>query len=261
MGIFTTLVRRGAPTDGPEAGWELPDRVRRGLPHRFEAVGEALASGSGSVEACEVVGRELARDGAPLDEALEGLRTTYDEVLGEEPSFDVVRALSVAWSEFTLGYLHQLSCEEPMSGLASLAHLRTRLTELYRGERYRADLATGAGAGSARVCDSHALVVVQMPAPRSVSNDAPADAALARALRTARLGEAARTVFPGAETIVRLSRDRIAVLTVRDDRLGRRVGLLRRMVSVPGGQARVWIEGLPTSDEGASYLLDELARP
>ena len=49
---------------------------------------------------------------------------------GDEPDFDATEALSVAWSEETLGYLHQVSCEDPLTGLATLAHLRARLAEL-----------------------------------------------------------------------------------------------------------------------------------
>ena len=75
----------------------------------------------------------LARDGADLGEALDGLRATYARVQGGEPDFRALRALCIAWSEETLGYLHQLSCEDPLTGLASLAHLRARLSEVYRG--------------------------------------------------------------------------------------------------------------------------------
>ena len=38
----------------------------------------------------------------------------------------------MAWSDATLEYLHDLSCEDPLTGLASLAHVRTRLDEIYR---------------------------------------------------------------------------------------------------------------------------------
>src|SRR3546814_12395233 len=65
-----------------------------------------------------------------------------------EPAFADVRALSMAWSESTLAYLHQLSCEDPLTGLASLAHIRSRLSELYRGAR-AAD-------------ETHALVVLDL---------------------------------------------------------------------------------------------------
>lgn len=263
MGIFATRARRTTTTDGPEAKRELPEHVRARLPAQFEAVGEALASGPGSVRgaaeaACAEAGRELARDGASLDEALEGLRVTSLVVSGREPSYVDIRALSNAWSEATLGYLHQLSCEDPMTGLASLAHVRSRLSELYRGE-----LRDGG-----RVQEAHALVVASLPAglpgeERAGEPRTGQDAHLTRTLRMARLGEAARTVFSGTETIGRVGQHRVVILVDRDDLLGRRVALLRRVLGslVNAGQApRVWIEGLPSTDAGAAQLLDELAR-
>ena len=87
------------------------------------------------------------------------------------------------------------------------------------------------------------------------------DDVLTRAMYVAQLGDTARTVFPGRETIGHVAPGRVVVLADRDDRIGRRVGLLRRMLD--GGtppHTRVWIEGLPDSDEAAGRLLDELTR-
>ena len=53
MGLFAQRART-VPTAGPEVSAHHVDQVRLGLPPRFEAVGEALASGSGSAEACAV---------------------------------------------------------------------------------------------------------------------------------------------------------------------------------------------------------------
>ena len=63
-------------------------------------------------------------------------------MLGTEPAFTDACAVALGWSEATLAYLHQLSCADPLTGLASMAHLRGRLTEVYRGVR--------AGRGPAR---------------------------------------------------------------------------------------------------------------
>lgn len=245
MGIFAIRARR-VLADDPEARGQLPPEVRLGLPPRFEAVAEALASGSDSVPACHVVGRELARDGSSLEEALEGLRATWHAVHGVDPSYDAIAALLVAWSESTLSYLHQISCEDPMTGLGSRAHLRTRLRELYRAQ------AVGTVPGT------HALVVCGLP--DAVPSAAPDR--LTRGLRMARLGEAARTVFPAGEALGSLGGHRVALLTRRDERLGTRVRVLRTLLAGIdlGGPPRVWIEGLPASDASAALLLDELAR-
>jgi hypothetical protein len=252
VGIFATRSRRVA-TEDPEAGRALSERERLGLPPRFEAVGEALASGSDSTEACSVVGWHLAQDGATLQEVLDGLRATSLEVVGEEPGFEEISALCAAWSESTLAYLHQMSCEEPMTGLTSLAHVRTRLSELYRGE-LRAE-------GSTQ--ERYALVVADLP--EDGDGLGPNDGGLlTRSMRIARLGEATRTVFAGTETIGRLGDHRVVVVVERSVRLGRRVALLRKLlaqIDLSGHIARVWIEGLPPTDNGAAMLLDELARP
>jgi hypothetical protein len=245
VGRFTTRTRRPT-TDGPEARGELSPELRAALPPRFEAVGEALASGSVSVAACEVVGASLARDGLTLAESLDALATTSRLVRGIDPDFGEIRALSVAWSDAVLGYLNGLSCEDPLTGLASLAHLRSRVSDLYRG----------AAAGGVR--DTHALVVVAAPPwPDAASGR---DDTLTRAMRIAQLGDTARTVFSGTETISHVAPGRVVVLADRD-RVGRRVGLLRRMLDDSAvAQARVWIEGLPDDDTGAASLLDELTR-
>ena len=251
--MFTSFTRRRSSTAGSTvqvSGLELPESLREQVPMRFEAVGEALMAGADVTAACAVVGRDVARDGAALGEALSGLRTTYDLVLGEEPTFDATEALSVAWSDATLEYLHDLSCEDPLTGLASLAHVRTRLAEIYR------DAETTA----VSVQTSHALVIVQVclrarpPVPEHH---------FTRALRLVRVTETVRAVFSGGQTIGRLGLDRAVVLVPRAADLGSSVALLReflRDLDLGAAEVRVWIEGLPASPDSATRLLDDLAR-
>ena len=248
MKIFAVGGRRFTAA-GPGMSGPGSPGVRSGLPHRFEAFGEALISGSDVLDVCSVAGQEPARDGASMQESLEALRTTCQLVTGTDPSFEVLAALITAWSETTLGYLHQLSCEDPLTGLASQAHLRSRISEVYR--RQDTDPAVA----------GHALVLCAMPFGDDPSEE-PGDH-FTRAMRLARAGELARTAFARDETIARLGTHRVAILARRDDRLGRRVRVLRTLldgVEPDGPQARVWIEGLPASDRIAGMLLDELAR-
>jgi hypothetical protein len=249
MGLFATpaRTRKGALTTG-DPSQEMPGCLQADVPARFEAVGEALVTGSGTHAACAVVGRELARDGVDLGEALDGLRSTFAQVLGREPDFASTHALSVAWSDETLGYLHQVSCENPLTGLATLAHLRARLAEVQR----QAEV-TEKPAG-----EGHALVVVDLPVPESSEAGH-----FGRALLLARIADRARLVFPGEESIGEASPNRLLVLTPRSDDLGLRVVVLRDLitdVASPGGAVRVWIEGLPSSHAAMAALLDELAR-
>ncbi len=249
MGIFATRTRKDAqaevvPDDGAALG------AQGSLPARFEAVGERLDAGHDASAACAMVGRELARDGADLGEALDGLRTTYARVLGGEPDFRAVRALGVAWGEETLGYLHQLSCENPLTGMASLAHLRARLTEVYRGSEQ----------GEVATTTSHALVVLDLP---PLARPSAGRGAFESTMRLVRLAESARMAFPGGETICQANPRRVVVLARRGDLLAQRVGLLRDLVEDLGlerERTRVWIEGLPSSDHGAGLLLDEIGR-
>ncbi len=243
MGIFGSRARV-VPAVGPEAGGGVSDSVIEAVPPRFAAVAEAIASGPHSAEPLLVAGRELARDGIALDAVLEALQIVSLRLTGRDPEFADVRAVSLGWSEAMLGYFHQLSCEDSMTGLSSLAHLRSRLAEHYRGRT--------------PVRDTHALVVVDVVAPAS---GAPG-AVLALALHLSTVGDVARTVFGGTETIARASSHRLIVLARRDDRLGQRVALLRRLLADldEDEQPRLWIEGLPTSDASCAGLLDELAR-
>jgi len=249
MGIFATLARRGAQAEVAPGVGPVED-AQHLLPARFEAVGEHLAAGRDASNACATVGRDMARDGADLGEALDGLRTTYARVLGGEPDFRAVRALGVAWSEETLGYLHQLSCEDPLTGLASLAHLRARLSEVYRI----------AEQGGISTTTSHALVILDLPL---LARPSDWEDAFEATLRLARLAESARMAFPGGETICQANQRRLVVVAQRSDLLARRVGLLRSLAedtAPASSRARVWVEGLPPTDDGAAMLLDELAR-
>jgi len=264
MGIFATRTRKGAQAEVVRDARATPDVQGQMPPARFEVVGEHLAAGRDASVVCALVGREMARDGADLGEALDGLRITYARVLNQEPPFGAVRALGAAWSEETLGFLHQLSCENPLTGLASLPHLRARISETYRVADHRETPAS----------TSHALVVIDLPL---VDRPAMWQDAFESTLRLVRVAEHARIAFPAGETICQLSARRLVVLAERADLLAERVAVLRDLVedlstetspraSTSGmltgatdGRARVWVEGLPPADAGAGALLDELA--
>lgn len=250
MTIFTSSGRRGRGPSDRRSERELPEEVRQSLPARFEAVWEALVAAADTRPACAVVGRDAARDGAALGEALDGLRTTFELVVGVEPDFASVEALSVAWSEATLEFLHDVSCEDPLTGLASHAHARTRLDELYReGEQ------TGRS-----VADTHALVVLEL------SDTLPGPSAehqFTRALHFVQVTEMVRAVFSGEETVARLGMDRAVVIARRTSALVASVTMLRSLLAdldLGSTEVRLWIEGLPHAVDSAGRLLGELAR-
>jgi hypothetical protein len=245
---FRDKVVPGPPSASQPA---LFEQVLGDLPERFEAVGEALIAGRSATDACEVVGRLLGGQGVSLEETLADLRTTYELVVGTEPAFTDACAVALGWSEATLAYLHQLSCADPLTGLASMAHLRGRLTELYRGDTR----------GPAPLRDRYALVVVEAAAPPRPSG--LADEVFGLDLRMSRIGESARSVFSGGETICRIGPRRIVVLAARNEGLARRTTLLRSLLEIGErglGGVRIWSESLPLVPEQASSLLDELSR-
>jgi len=263
-GSLTSFARRRA-VDSQTPGRDLTESERQRLPLGSDAVAEALVSGSSPEAACAVAGRALAGDGACLGEALSWLKETYIALGGAVPDFAAVEALSVAWSEATLEFLHDVSCEDPLTGLASMAHLRTRLAELYREAERR----------GTSVRDSYALVVIEARAgssartgwearPASFPEGTPTGEAspFQRALRLAAVTDTVRTVFSGDETIARLGSDRIAALVPRARDLGETVAMLRRMLEDLdlSADTRMWIEGLPGSHDSGVRLLGELAR-
>ena len=262
MGIFATLVRRGAQAevtaDAVPAGGVLGTAV----PARFEAVGERLAAGHDASSACAVVGREMARDGADLGEALDGLRATYARVQGGEPDFRAA-ACSVRGLERGDARLPAPALVRgPSDGAGQpCARAGQALGGLSRGRAGGAIDEHQPRAGGGR----------PPPARTGPSEGGPAAT-----------GERARWSpvssrpcgWPGWPTTHAGVSGRGDHRTGRPETAGRgrrargacsrqRVGLLRGLVEdldPRGERARVWIEGLPPSDDGAGLLLDEIAR-
>jgi hypothetical protein len=240
----------------PEASSEPPCGRRE--PHgqagpdrsAYLAIAEALQDGADVVPASDEVGRQLAADGVSLIEALDGLSALYRSIAGGEPAFAAVRALSSSWAEASLIYLHSLSCEDPLTGLSSLKHLRSRIGELYR----EADLR------GTSVPATHALVVVE---PLNRAGTTPFD----RELRHIDVAECLRIVFSGGDVLGRVGSRRAAALVGREPNLPDQVETARGLITQwrldtdEPQLARIWIEGLPSTDLMAGRLLDELARP
>src|SRR5262249_43172878 len=170
------------------------------IPRGFGPVFDALRAGRDVGVAVVEAGRDLAGDGVPLDEVVADLESAYAAAGVGEPDYRVVRDLCLAWTEVSLRYLHGLSCDDPLTGLASLAHLRSRLGEIYREAEVR----------GTRVADERARVVVEADQVARRA-DAVADgrsASVTRrfgsALRMADAADGLRSVFSGGETLARV---------------------------------------------------------
>ncbi len=217
------------------------------VPPGFEPLADALRYNGAVIAAAQEIGRLSAGDGASLDDVLTDVAMTYQSVAGAgEPAFEVVRAVSTAWADASLRFLHAVSCEDPLTGLASLAHLRSKILEAYREQARRGDTTT-----------SHALVVVDIDPSSAVSH-------FDKMLRLVAVADSMRRVYAGEESIGRLTTTRAAAVVRRDERLGSSVTALTELLQSwqdEGGVAtKVWIEGLPNSPESADVVLDELAR-
>ena len=224
------------------------------VPEGYQALGETLASRGDVGFACAEIGRRYGTDGTSLVEALEGLAETYRRVTGDEPSFAAVRALTVSWSDAALQYLHGLTCEDPLTGLASLTHVRLRLAEIYRAEE-----AWGRTAGT-----THGLVVVEL-VDHADTQDSAVLNRLDRAVRLTDSAECLRLVYSAGETIGQANSRRAVAIVAKNERLRDSIVVLRRLLTDwhrdRGRQVpRVWIEGLPSRETAAARLLDELAR-
>jgi hypothetical protein len=240
MALFDVWTRRGATQACPDT-----------TPAGFLAMAEKMAERRDTPESLHDMGRDAGRsaaeNGATLETVLDDLAATCRTAGGmAEPPFALVRAVAEGWSDAQTGYLHSLSCEDPLTRLATLHHVRTRL-----GDAYRAAAREGGG-------PQVALVVVDV-----IDREA-AMSRLDRTMRMVHVSEMLRTVYSGDETIGQVSGGRAVALVPRDDQLARSVKGLRDLLAgwaLRGGPTtRVWIEGLPGSLGAAVKVLDELAR-
>ena len=130
-----------------------------------------------------------------------------------EPGFEVVRAVSTAWADASLRFLHAVSCEDPLTGLASLAHLRSKMLENYREQTRRGETTPRTRWSS------------------SSSTRLGPGLALRPGLRLVDVAECMRRCYDGDETIGRLTVSRAAAVVRRDDRLGSSVTALRGLLT------------------------------
>ena len=66
-------------------------------------------------------------------DGLADLLATATAVARREPTFAEVSAFASGWGDATLGYLNDVGCADPLTGLSTQAHLRDRVSGLYRG--------------------------------------------------------------------------------------------------------------------------------
>jgi GGDEF domain-containing protein len=228
-----------------------------GTAARERAVERALARWAGARAGAGVGLAETLTDLAALNTAVAGAADEAGPAEGtRDPALDgtpaagrgpdgvrLLRAVSLAWTDVACGDLAETAAVDPLSGLASVRYLRTRLAESYRAAR-----AHGHAVG-----EEHALVVLALDV-RDWRRVAPLTIA----------GEAAGVVFDAGESIAVVGRGTVVVLAPRGG-LAERAAVLRRLLvrrlaAAEGmvGTPTVRIARLPATHDGACALLERL---
>jgi GGDEF domain-containing protein len=216
----------------------------------FEGLRQPLSDGSDVVPAVAAAGRRLAERGIPLVDALYALRSAYHKAGGGELPFEAIRVLCQSWTECALTYLQTPSCEDPVTGLATTPHLRSRLNELYR----KAEL------GGWYVADTHALVIAEPIVAVARLNEDD---------QLIHVAESVRTVFKEAEVVARLGLLRVAAVVRLEPQFTEQLGTLRSMISYQGDapdqaialepSTKIWSERFPTLSEWSDAFVSDLA--
>jgi hypothetical protein len=213
------------------------------------------AVGDGNLAvACAGLGRSRARSGAGIAETIDDLAALF-AVLGsgpigarggptgernDDPPLHLVCAIAEGWAEESLAQFAHGGCEDPLSGLATLPYLRTRLAEVYRE----------AEQGGTSPADTHRLLVVGLPRRPDPWR---------RMALAILVGHDLRAAFPGGETLsIAKPGPAIALVRARGD-LPLRYARLRRSFQVTFG-TQIRMTPLPGLLTEALRLVDDLAR-
>ncbi len=213
--------------------------------------------------ACAYLGRTRARAGVGISETIDDLAALFAVLAGEqdgrkpglepgdwqggqsggEPPLHLVCSIAEGWAEEGMAQFSQGDCEDPLSGLATLPYLRTRLAEVYRE-------AAQAGTSPA---GTHRLLLVRLPHQPDPWR---------RMAQTILIGHDLRAAFPGGETLslVRECEPGPAIALVRAcDDLALRYARLRKTLQATLG-TQTGMFRLPGLLPEALRLVDELAR-
>ncbi|MEV4178214.1 hypothetical protein [Nonomuraea sp. NPDC049709] len=212
-------------------GWSLADDW---WTPEAEVVIKAVCGGCDLSQACWGLGAARAGAGVGIAEGLNDLAALFAVSGAGEPPFTAVRSFAAGWAEQSFAPIGELHCEDPLTGLVSLAYLRTRLAQLYRGS-------------PAGTC-----LVVAEPSERVEE--------LAERLAAAlNLATALRAAFPGDETLALLGPLRVGAVTDRDELLAERVARLRASEILYGRRPRVRVRPLPRAYGQALALIRTLS--
>jgi len=213
----------------------------------IDAVADAILGASGDARAaCEILGRHRAAAGVFLDEARADVMVA-GLVAGLSPAStaELVDGLTIGWVDRTLDTFFTSACIDPMTELATLPYLFTRLGELY----------ASASARGVAVGDEHAFVVVQV----LMAGDL-----LESELQMVVIQQALRAAFGTGETLARIGPQCAVALVARaEPGLSVSLAALRADLDVARSSDRIrrnrmWLERLPIERDSLPALVREL---
>jgi hypothetical protein len=212
-----------------------------------DAVAEAILGDSGDARAaCENLGRQRAAAGVFLDEARADVLVAAQLAgLSSAVTAHLVDGLTIGWVDRTLDTFFTSACVDPVTELASLPYLMTRLTEVY----------AEAAARDRDVADEQAFVVVQILMAADLVECEMQMMLVQRALRHA---------FGSGETLARIGPQCAVALVSRvEPALSYALGSLRAELEVArtgdkSRHTRMWLERLPRERDTLPALIREL---
>jgi hypothetical protein len=235
---------------------EAVGEVLAACQNRALACGDAGLAAVGATAlaaACAGLGRSRARAGVGIAETIDDLVALFAVLAGDggernvlsegqhwDPALRLVGAIAEGWAEESVSQFARRGCEDPLSGMATLPYLRTRLAEVYREAEQR-------GTSPA---ETHRLLVVGLPRRPDPWRRLALPILVGRDLRAA---------FPGGETLALAKPGpAIALVPARRD-LPLRYARLRRNIHAAFG-TQIRMISLPGRLTEALRLVDELAR-
>ena len=221
------------------AGWSTPDDW---YAPAVDTVTEAMRMGGDLTGPLRTLGESRGLAGAGITETLNDLGALLELTSPAGDPFALVKPVAEGWAEAGLVTQSRSTCEDPLTGLVTLAYLRTRLGEVYREAR-------GDGTWPP---DTHRLLAVTLAAPGT--------SPWQRMSRAIGIGHDLRVAFPGGETLSLAGPSRLIVLARASRGRDPVTTGLRSMLADTHG-ARVRTFRLPVRHEEALHLLNRLAAP
>lgn len=212
-------------------GWDPPEDW---WTPAVDAVCAAYLDGRDLTGPCSRLGSARARGGIGVGQSLTDLAAFTDVAGWGDPPLELLRALAEGWEDAGRG---TDTCQDPLTGLANDAYLRTRLAELYRCTEE-----------SESAASHHRLLLVSLAFGLDPWR---------RAARMIVLGHELTRFFTRGESVGVLSRGRVAALVPASPALAAEVSALRSGLCRDTG-ASVCEVALPPTHREAVTLLDIL---